>query len=297
MAKPLSEQLADLSVQAKKAEDDFAATKKESHDKMVARREQLRTAATQSVDKLKQEMKSAGAEVSSSFSALKAKVAADAETLKANVKQWKKGTRRRARREPRGGNGVGSERGDRLRHLRGRTGEAGCGRRRHRPTGGDRGEEGLRTLSGALPKRKALVTAGEARFPLRRSTPAVIRGLIAQWVGQPAFTRASGLSPVLLGPTRPSETSFLRSAKARIRWLRGFCTVAREAETAPPRAAPNGLKILRYTLEWAKGFRPSTPTLARVRGAHSGAIKKPAVSRRVSYSCDLFSATITSACR
>ncbi len=91
MAKPLSEQLADLSVQAKKAEDDFAATKKESHDKMVARREQLRTAATQSVDKLKQEMKSAGAEVSSSFSALKAKVAADAETLKANVKQWKKG--------------------------------------------------------------------------------------------------------------------------------------------------------------------------------------------------------------
>src|SRR5208337_2181339 len=50
MAKPLSEQLAELSVQAKKAEDDFAATKKQTHDKMVAQREQLLAAATQSVD-------------------------------------------------------------------------------------------------------------------------------------------------------------------------------------------------------------------------------------------------------
>ena len=90
MVKPLSEQLAELSVQAKKAEDDFAAAKKETHDKMVARREQLRTAATQSVEKLKQDMKSAGSAVSSDFSALRAKVSADGETLKANVKRWKK---------------------------------------------------------------------------------------------------------------------------------------------------------------------------------------------------------------
>ena len=90
MAKPLSEQLAELSVQAKKAEDDFAAAKKETHDKMVAQREQLRAAATQSVEKLKQNMKSAGSAVSSGFSAFQAKVSADAETLKANVKHWKK---------------------------------------------------------------------------------------------------------------------------------------------------------------------------------------------------------------
>ena len=90
MVKPLSEQLAELSVKAKKAEDDFAAAKKETHDKMVARREQLRTAATQSVEKLKQDMKSAGSAVSSDFSALQAKVSADGETLKANVKRWKK---------------------------------------------------------------------------------------------------------------------------------------------------------------------------------------------------------------
>ena len=90
MVKPLSEQLAELSVKAKKAEDDFAVAKKETHDKMVARREQLRTAATQSVEKLKQNMKSAGSAVSSDFSALQAKVSADGETLKANVKRWKK---------------------------------------------------------------------------------------------------------------------------------------------------------------------------------------------------------------
>jgi len=90
MVKPLSEQLAELSVEAKKAEDDFAATKKQTHDKMVAQREQLRALATQSVEKLKKDMKSAGSGVSSGFSAFQAKVSADGETLKANVKHWKK---------------------------------------------------------------------------------------------------------------------------------------------------------------------------------------------------------------
>ncbi len=90
MLKPLSEQLAKLSVQAKKAEDDFAAAKKETHDKMVARREELRATATQSVEKLKQDMKSASSAVSSDFSALQAKVSADGETLKAKVTRWKK---------------------------------------------------------------------------------------------------------------------------------------------------------------------------------------------------------------
>lgn len=90
MVKPLSEELADLSKHAKKAEDDVAAAKKETHDKIVARREQLHTAAAQSVEKLKKDMKSASGAVSSRFSALQAKVSADTDTLKANVKQWKK---------------------------------------------------------------------------------------------------------------------------------------------------------------------------------------------------------------
>jgi len=77
-------------VHAKKAEDDVAAAKKETHDKIVARREQLRVAAEQGVEKLKKDMKSAGGAVSSGFAALQAKVSADAATLKANVKQLKK---------------------------------------------------------------------------------------------------------------------------------------------------------------------------------------------------------------
>ncbi len=90
MVKPLSEELADLSLHAKKAEDDVAAAKKETHDKMVARREQLRAAAARSVEKLKKDMNSASGAVSSGFGALQAKVSADADALKANVKQWKK---------------------------------------------------------------------------------------------------------------------------------------------------------------------------------------------------------------
>ena len=57
---------------------------------MVAGREELRTDATQSVEKLKKDIKSAGSAFSSDLSALQAKVSADGETLKANVKRWKK---------------------------------------------------------------------------------------------------------------------------------------------------------------------------------------------------------------
>jgi hypothetical protein len=91
MLKPLSQQLTDLSVHAKKAEDDYAAAQKETHDKVVARREQLRAVTTQTADKIKQDMKSAKNDASASFSALKSKMSADADALKANVKQWKKG--------------------------------------------------------------------------------------------------------------------------------------------------------------------------------------------------------------
>jgi hypothetical protein len=44
MVKPLSEQLADLSAHAKSAEDAAAAAKKETHDKIVGRREQIQKA-------------------------------------------------------------------------------------------------------------------------------------------------------------------------------------------------------------------------------------------------------------
>ena len=52
MAKRLSEQLADLSVRAKNTEDAVAAAQKEAHDKIVARKEQARAAATTAVEKV-----------------------------------------------------------------------------------------------------------------------------------------------------------------------------------------------------------------------------------------------------
>ena len=90
MVKPLSEQLSVLSLHAKKAEDEIAAAKNETHDKVVARRAQVRAAAAQTVEKLQQDMQSAGGAVSGGLAALKAKVSADADSLKANVSQWKK---------------------------------------------------------------------------------------------------------------------------------------------------------------------------------------------------------------
>jgi hypothetical protein len=53
MPRPLSEQLADLSVRAKKAEDAVAAAQKEAHDKIVTRKEQARAAAAAAVEKVK----------------------------------------------------------------------------------------------------------------------------------------------------------------------------------------------------------------------------------------------------
>ena len=46
MAKPLSEQLANLSIHAKKAEDTVAAAQKKTHDKIMARWEQARADPT-----------------------------------------------------------------------------------------------------------------------------------------------------------------------------------------------------------------------------------------------------------
>jgi len=55
----LSEQLADLSVQAKSAEDALTAAEKEAHDKVVARKEQARVAASAAVEKVNQKINSA----------------------------------------------------------------------------------------------------------------------------------------------------------------------------------------------------------------------------------------------
>ncbi|SHG05528.1 hypothetical protein [Bradyrhizobium erythrophlei] len=89
MAKRLSEQLAELSVQAKSAEDAVTAAEKEAHDKVVARMEQARAAASAAVEKVNEEIKSANDTAARNWSAVKAKVAADLNGLKASVAQAK----------------------------------------------------------------------------------------------------------------------------------------------------------------------------------------------------------------
>ena len=90
MAKRLSEQLAELSVRAKNAEDAVAAAQKEAHDKVVARREQAHAAATAATEKVSQELKSVKDTATRNWNALQAKIAADIETLKTGIAERKR---------------------------------------------------------------------------------------------------------------------------------------------------------------------------------------------------------------
>jgi hypothetical protein len=89
MAKPLSQQLADLSVRAKNTEDAVAAAQKEEHNKIEARKEQARAAAAKATEKVNQEIKSVGDTAARNWSAVRAKVAADIDSLKAGVARAK----------------------------------------------------------------------------------------------------------------------------------------------------------------------------------------------------------------
>ena len=89
MAKPLSEQLADLSARAKSAEDAVAAAKNETHDKIVAQMEQVHKIATAATEKLNQEIKSVKDASDTHWASLQAKVAADADHLKAKMQEGK----------------------------------------------------------------------------------------------------------------------------------------------------------------------------------------------------------------
>src|SRR6266481_1515824 len=85
MTKKLSEQLADLSVRAKSAEQALDAAEKEAHDKIVARKEQAHAAATKAVEKVNQEVKSANDTATRNWASVKAKIADDMNHLKANM--------------------------------------------------------------------------------------------------------------------------------------------------------------------------------------------------------------------
>lgn len=85
MVKPLSQKLSEMSVRAKKAEDDIAAAEKEAHDKIEARREQSRTAVKAAVTKVDQDIKSAGESAAGKWRAVQTKIASDLDALKANM--------------------------------------------------------------------------------------------------------------------------------------------------------------------------------------------------------------------
>jgi hypothetical protein len=87
--KPLSEQLADLSVRAKNTMDAAAAAQKEAHDKVVASVAQAQVAAEQAVQKVNQNVQSANDTASVKWNGLKAKIAADMNDLKSKVAQRK----------------------------------------------------------------------------------------------------------------------------------------------------------------------------------------------------------------
>ena len=67
-----------------------AAAQKEAHDKIVARRDQARAAATAAIEKVDRNIKSAGDSATKNWHALKAKVTADMDAFKAGVAQRKR---------------------------------------------------------------------------------------------------------------------------------------------------------------------------------------------------------------
>jgi hypothetical protein len=95
MAK-LSEQLADLSAHAKHAEDTMSAAQKEARDKVMARRDQARAAATATIEKVDRSIKAAGDDVKSAgdaavrkWTGLQTKIAGDLQSMKSGIAQKK----------------------------------------------------------------------------------------------------------------------------------------------------------------------------------------------------------------
>jgi hypothetical protein len=78
-----------LSVHAKNAEDAVAAAAKEAHGKIETRKEEARAAAAKATEKVKQEIESVRDTAARNWTAVRAKIAADIDALKANVAQAK----------------------------------------------------------------------------------------------------------------------------------------------------------------------------------------------------------------
>jgi hypothetical protein len=89
MAKPLSAQLADLSIRVKEAEKAAATAQKEAHDKLVARRAQAQADATTAIQKIDSNINAVSEKLVANWNVLKAKVAADMDAWNAKIAQFK----------------------------------------------------------------------------------------------------------------------------------------------------------------------------------------------------------------
>lgn len=87
--KPLSQKLAELSVQAKSAEDHVAKAQTEARESIEQKREQVRQETEQALGKVKQHIDQVKGETRAHFNALQAKVNSDFEELRQQASQNK----------------------------------------------------------------------------------------------------------------------------------------------------------------------------------------------------------------
>jgi hypothetical protein len=85
--KPLSEQLSEMSVDAKNAEAAIASAKQEQFERLMERRDQVRAEVEAAIRQVDEDMESASDNLGAKWNSLKAKVAADKETIKGVIAQ------------------------------------------------------------------------------------------------------------------------------------------------------------------------------------------------------------------
>jgi hypothetical protein len=85
MAKPISEQLADLSARAKEAEETVAATRTQGAASVQKRADEIRAAATQHEEAMRWQASDAQAGVASAWSGLTSRVQSDVDEIRAKV--------------------------------------------------------------------------------------------------------------------------------------------------------------------------------------------------------------------
>ena len=85
--KHLSQRLSDLSVKAKKTEDNFAATKHEAQERIAERREQARVSSQDAIKRVTDKVNSARDHADERWNAFKTKLAADTQSIRENLEQ------------------------------------------------------------------------------------------------------------------------------------------------------------------------------------------------------------------